>query len=125
MFLLYFMAETGILGTKKKVSNQVWKKQGGIMAENYNGMAVGVFELDNLVACYVALDAASKAATEIPVLGNFRGSFCSKQHFLLIYIPKFLIFCHFQKLRITGMGQQYLLASSVSLQLLQLSIIFF
>ena len=25
-------------------------------------MAVGVFELDNLVACFVALDAASKAA---------------------------------------------------------------
>ncbi|MCI5902199.1 MAG: BMC domain-containing protein [Blautia sp.] len=32
------------------------------MAENYNGMALGVFEMDNLVACYVALDAASKAA---------------------------------------------------------------
>lgn len=32
------------------------------MAENYNGMAIGVFELDNLVACFVALDAASKAA---------------------------------------------------------------
>lgn len=32
------------------------------MAENYNGMAVGVFEMDNLVACFVALDAASKAA---------------------------------------------------------------
>ena len=32
------------------------------MAENYDGMAVGVFELDNLVACFVALDAASKAA---------------------------------------------------------------
>lgn len=32
------------------------------MVENYNGMAVGVFELDNLVACFVALDAASKAA---------------------------------------------------------------
>ena len=32
------------------------------MAENYNGMAVGVFELDNLVACFVALYAASKAA---------------------------------------------------------------
>ena len=32
------------------------------MAENYNGMAVGIFELDNLVACFVALDAASKAA---------------------------------------------------------------
>lgn len=32
------------------------------MAENYKGMAVGVFELDNLVACFVALDAASKAA---------------------------------------------------------------
>lgn len=35
---------------------------GGIMARNYNGMAVGVFELDNLVACFVALDAAAKAA---------------------------------------------------------------
>ena len=32
------------------------------MAEKYNCMAVGVFELDNLVACFVALDAASKAA---------------------------------------------------------------
>ena len=32
------------------------------MAEKYNGMAVGVFELDNLVACFVALDAATKAA---------------------------------------------------------------
>ena len=32
------------------------------MADNYNGMAVGVFEMDNLVACFVALDAASKAA---------------------------------------------------------------
>lgn len=32
------------------------------MAENYNGMAIGVFELDNLVACFVALDAAAKAA---------------------------------------------------------------
>ena len=35
---------------------------GGIVAKNYNGMAVGVFELDNLVACFVALDAAAKAA---------------------------------------------------------------
>ena len=35
---------------------------GGIMAKNYNGYAVGVFELDNLVACFVALDAAAKAA---------------------------------------------------------------
>ena len=32
------------------------------MAKNYNGMAVGVFELDNLVACFVTLDAAAKAA---------------------------------------------------------------
>ena len=32
------------------------------MDNNYKGMAVGVFELDNLVACFVALDAASKAA---------------------------------------------------------------
>ena len=32
------------------------------MAEKYNGKAVGVFELDNLVACFVALDAASKSA---------------------------------------------------------------
>ena len=27
------------------------------MDNNYSGMAVGVFELDNLVACFVALDA--------------------------------------------------------------------
>ena len=32
------------------------------MAENYNGKAVGVFEMDNLVACFVALDTASKTA---------------------------------------------------------------
>jgi microcompartment protein CcmL/EutN len=32
------------------------------MSENYKGMALGMFELDNLVACFVALDAASKAA---------------------------------------------------------------
>ena len=35
---------------------------GRYYGENYNGMAVGVFELDNLVACFVALDAAAKAA---------------------------------------------------------------
>lgn len=32
------------------------------MAEEYLGQAVGVFELDSLCACFVALDAASKAA---------------------------------------------------------------
>lgn len=32
------------------------------MAEKYDGMAIGVFELDNLVACFVALDTAAKAA---------------------------------------------------------------
>ncbi|MCD8155753.1 MAG: BMC domain-containing protein [Clostridiales bacterium] len=32
------------------------------MAENYSGMAVGVFEMDTLVACFVALDAAAKTA---------------------------------------------------------------
>ncbi len=32
------------------------------MAEDYKGMAVGIFELDTLTACYVALDAAAKAA---------------------------------------------------------------
>ena len=32
------------------------------MGENYNGMAVGIFELDIFAACFVALDAASKAA---------------------------------------------------------------
>ena len=32
------------------------------MAETYNGQAVGVFELDNLVACFVALDVAAKTA---------------------------------------------------------------
>ena len=32
------------------------------MAENYVGQAIGVFELDNLVACYVAADVATKTA---------------------------------------------------------------
>ena len=32
------------------------------MAKNYDGMAVGAFELYNLVGCFVGLDAASKAA---------------------------------------------------------------
>ena len=34
------------------------------MAKNYDGMAVGAFELDNLVACFVALDAAMEVALE-------------------------------------------------------------
>ena len=33
------------------------------MAENYNGMAVGIFELDSFAACFVALDAASGSLT--------------------------------------------------------------
>lgn len=32
------------------------------MSEEYRGMALGMFELDNLVACFVALDAACKTA---------------------------------------------------------------
>lgn len=32
------------------------------MAEDYKGLAIGIFELDSLCACFVALDAASKAA---------------------------------------------------------------
>ncbi|NBJ00285.1 BMC domain-containing protein [Lachnospiraceae bacterium] len=32
------------------------------MAEQYTGMAIGVFELDSECACFVALDAAAKAA---------------------------------------------------------------
>lgn len=32
------------------------------MAEKYEGMAVGIFELDSECACFVALDAAAKAA---------------------------------------------------------------
>ncbi len=35
------------------------------MSENYNGMSIGVFELDNFVACFVALDAAANAANLI------------------------------------------------------------
>ena len=34
------------------------------MADNYDGMAVGVFELDNLVACFVALDERREKPTE-------------------------------------------------------------
>ncbi|HJD47794.1 MAG TPA: BMC domain-containing protein [Candidatus Mediterraneibacter norfolkensis] len=32
------------------------------MAEKYTGMAIGVFELDSECICFVALDAAAKAA---------------------------------------------------------------
>lgn len=32
------------------------------MSNNYEGMAIGVFELDSECACFVALDAAAKAA---------------------------------------------------------------
>ena len=32
------------------------------MAGQYEGMAIGVFELDSECACFVALDAAAKAA---------------------------------------------------------------
>lgn len=32
------------------------------MGEKYEGMAIGVFELDSECACFVALDAAAKAA---------------------------------------------------------------
>lgn len=32
------------------------------MSENYVGQAIGIFELDNLVACYVAADVATKTA---------------------------------------------------------------
>ena len=43
--------------------NEEKKIQEDFFMDNiYSGMAVGVFELDNLVACFVALDAASKAA---------------------------------------------------------------
>lgn len=33
------------------------------MNKDYNGMAIGVFELDSECACFVALDAAAKAAS--------------------------------------------------------------
>lgn len=33
-----------------------------IMSGKYEGMAIGVFELDSECACFVALDAAAKAA---------------------------------------------------------------
>ena len=32
------------------------------MTGQYDGMAVGVFEMDNLVACFIGLDVASKTA---------------------------------------------------------------
>ena len=32
------------------------------MDKNFEGQAIGVFELDSLCACFVALDAATKAA---------------------------------------------------------------
>lgn len=35
------------------------------MAEQYHGMAIGIFELDSECVCFVALDAAAKAAVQI------------------------------------------------------------
>ena len=35
------------------------------MSEEYKGMAIGVFELESECACFVALDAAAKAADVI------------------------------------------------------------
>ena len=35
------------------------------MAEQYHGMAIGIFELDSECACFVALDAAAKAGAEV------------------------------------------------------------
>ncbi len=32
------------------------------MNEEYTGMAIGIFELDSYLSCFVALDAAAKAA---------------------------------------------------------------
>ncbi len=32
------------------------------MADNYKGLAIGIFEIDSLCVAYVALDAAAKAA---------------------------------------------------------------
>ena len=33
------------------------------MAEQYHGMAIGIFELDSECACFVALDAAAKGSS--------------------------------------------------------------
>lgn len=33
------------------------------MAEGYEGQAIGIFELDSYLSCFVALDAAAKAAS--------------------------------------------------------------
>lgn len=38
------------------------RKGDKLMKSEYNGMAIGVFELDSECACFVALDAAAKAA---------------------------------------------------------------
>lgn len=46
------------------------------MSENYQGMAIGVFELDSECACFVALDAAAKAA-DIKIQGVERNRLAS------------------------------------------------
>ena len=47
------------------------------MAEQYHGMAIGIFELDSECACFVALDAAAKAAAvQIQGVERNRGSRC-------------------------------------------------
>lgn len=41
------------------------------MSEKFAGQAIGLFELDNLVACFVAADAATKAA-DVQIQGMTR-----------------------------------------------------
>ena len=43
-------------------ADQFFRRRKQSMAEQYTGMAIGVFELDSECACFVALDAAAKAA---------------------------------------------------------------
>ena len=42
--------------------NHMMRKGTDIMSKEYVGQAIGVFELDNLTACFVAADVAAKTA---------------------------------------------------------------
>ena len=52
------------------------ERQVNLMDKTYQGMAIGIFELDSYLECFVALDAAAKAdhaeadAVQLATLGN-------------------------------------------------------
>jgi hypothetical protein len=64
VFCIFYLCLCGVEGIiAARICENVSIRQGDLlMARKYDGQAIGMFELDSLGACYVALDAAAKTA---------------------------------------------------------------